>query len=75
MVRGVAEKHFIVENWSKEMSSIDSFSETKKLEDMSADDASNWIKSTFDETVAAKFRGRSNSIEVAKRRESRLCQI
>ena len=46
-----------------EMATANSCSETKKTEDMSVEEVCNWIKTNFDDTVAAKFAGRKNSIE------------
>ena len=53
------------------MATGNSCSETKKTEDMSIEEVCNWIKTNFDDTVAAKFAGRENSIDYKNGAESR----
>ena len=53
------------------MATANSCSETKMTEDMSVEEVCNWIKTNFDDTVAAKFAGRENSIDYKNGAESR----
>ena len=41
------------------MATVNSCSGTKKTENMSVEEVFNWMKTNFDETVAAKFAGSS----------------
>ena len=45
------------------MATANGCSGTKRTEDMSVEEVRSWIKTNFDDTVAAKFAGRGNSID------------
>lgn len=44
------------------MAMANSCSGTKKTEDMSLEEVCNWIKTNFDDTVAAKLAGRGGEL-------------
>lgn len=55
------------------MATANSCSGTKNTEDMSVEEVCNWIKTNFDDTIAAKFAGRRTPLitKMARKRESR----
>ena len=56
------------------MATANSCSGTKKTEDMSEEEVCNWIKTNFNDTIAAKFAGRATPLITKMARKVELCQ-